>query len=109
MLARLLPAKLLDLGYRISPRGAVPPESRRKVKFSREELRNLRRIEHDIWLRTHLLKGYDWGAKNNNDQLLHQNITGFGQLTGRDRSLDETVAENLSNVLWKNSYVLVKL
>jgi hypothetical protein len=109
VLARLLPAKLLDLGYRISPRGAVPPESRRKVKFSREELRNLRRIEHDIWLRTHLLKGYDWGAKNNNDQLLHQNITGFGQLTGRDRSLDETVAESLSNVLWKNSYVLVKL
>ncbi|HWW77800.1 MAG TPA: AAA family ATPase [Pyrinomonadaceae bacterium] len=108
VLARLLPAKLLDLGYRIVPRGAVARESQRKIKLNREELGRLRQIEHDIWLRTHLLKGYERGVKNDVAGLLHRNIVAFDGLTGGGESLDEAVAENLPNLLWKNGYILTK-
>ncbi len=108
MLARLLPAKLLDMNYRIVPQVTVPREAQRRVKLGLEELQQLRRIEHDVWLRMQLLKGYERGAKTDDERLLHQNVIPFDELADRGESLDHAVAEGLSNVLWKNGFMLVK-
>lgn len=107
--ARLLPAKLYDLGYRIIRRSLSPPSVLRIVKFSEEELQSLMRMEHDIWLREKLLRGYERGAKNDDALLLHKDIVPFETLSQAWGDADRVVAENIPRVLWNNGYALEKI
>lgn len=107
-LARLLPAKLRQLGYRIVPLASGTNGRMRRMKFSNEELLQLRKIEHDIWLRIRLLKGFEWGAKSSDTLLLHSDIVPFDRLGVRGEGADVALAGKLPGVLWRNGYALDK-
>jgi hypothetical protein len=66
------------------------------------------RVDHDIWLREQLLRGYERGAKSNDALLLHKDIVPFESLSAAWGDIDRAVVENIPRVLWNNGYALEK-
>ncbi|MBL7222393.1 MAG: AAA family ATPase [Candidatus Brocadiae bacterium] len=105
--ARVTQAKLLDVGYTIRPRrtsSKKPPPKITKTVRDR-----LVRIEHDVWLRDHLLRGYDYAPNTNEDLLLHRDVCPFDRMPPEDKALDEAIARRIEPVLQANGYELIKV
>src|SRR5579872_2508996 len=106
--ARFIYAKLLEVGFSVvrddgrKQRGHIS-----RTQFSRV-LDKLIRIEHDIWLRDRLLRGYDWASTRNDHLLLHRDITTFEKTPEEDQVYDLAVAESIYDGLARFSYALVK-
>ncbi len=104
--ARLAEAKLYALGYRIVRRQDSGEQAERPV-FREEEIVRLMKMEHDIWLRDHLLKGYEWAAETNERLRLHRDILRFDDVPVADRRVDRKAAEATIDALWKHGFTLV--
>lgn len=107
--ARVVRAKLLDVGLAVQ-RAEGPVEGGTVIQdidgYTRQELYA---IEHDIWMRDHLLKGYQWEAKANDDTLrLHQDLRPFSEVPTEDQKLDEVIIASILPTLTKYGYVLVR-
>jgi hypothetical protein len=104
--ARVVQAKLLDIRCRIERlRGDQKAEP---VRFSSEERESLDRIEHDIWLRDHLLDGYEWSEKTNDALRLHLDVAPFEHVPPEDQKLDDVIIDSIAEVLTKNRCTLVR-
>ncbi len=104
--ARLAGAKLHALGYKIVRRGgevepAEPPS------FREEEIIRLMKMEHDIWLRERLLRGYEWAAETNEQLHLHRSVVKFDDLPVAERRLDRKAAEAMLEALWSHGFTVV--
>jgi hypothetical protein len=110
--ARVTHAKLLDVGLRIVRRQGTQGNRDGEKYISKEEyeqqLPTLMRIEHDIWLRDHLLKGYDWAPVTNDDLLLHKDVTVFERVTREDQVYDYVIARSIYDGLQRQGYALVR-
>ena len=64
-------------------------------------MERLMRIEHDIWMRDHLLQGYEWSDKTDDALKLHRCVARFDdeKLTPEDKKLDEAITLSLKEVL----------
>ncbi|MCD4691186.1 hypothetical protein K8S17_06970 [bacterium] len=106
--ARLVRAKLLDVGYDIKghcdPDDAEP--ANRKVIGS--VLTDLMKIEHDIWLRDRLIQGWSYAAETKDDVRLHQDVAPFGDGLGIDQELDRVIVESIPGPLARRGYKLVR-
>lgn len=102
--ARLTTAKLHGLGLHIVSRTAVAAAAPRVL--SDEECTKMMRVEHDIWLRERLLRGYEYAACSNDRLRLHRDILPFDQVPSEDRELDRVLAESIVTTLWRHGYVL---
>lgn len=104
--ARLTQAKLLEVGYRITrvAPGASGPST--VTEFSPAERATLVRIEHDIWMRDRLLRGYAAAAVTNERLRLHRDIIPFDELPPEDRVLDEAIVDAIPETLRKRNYRL---
>lgn len=106
--ARFTYAKLLDVGVSVVRH---KPTARRghinRSQFNRV-LPKLMQIEHDIWLRDHLLRGYDWSSRRNDQLLLHRDVTTFAKTPAEDQAYDRVIAESVYDGLAKFGYALVK-
>ena len=112
--ARVTHAKLLDVGFRIVQQSNDKVDNRNGQGYvSRHEynkqLPQLREIEHDIWLRNHLLKGYDWAARTNEDLLLHRDVTVFEKVPQEDQIYDDVIAGSIYERLEREGYALVRV
>ena len=112
--ARVTYAKLLDVGFRIVRQSNDKGDNRNGQGYvSRHEynkqLPHLREIEHDIWLRNHLLKGFDWAARTNEDLLLHRDVTVFEKLPQEDQVYDDVIAKSIYEGLKRKGYDLVRV
>jgi len=106
--ARVTRAKLNALGYRIvSSRTRASAASGIK-KFPKYAIESLMRIEHDIWLRDHLINGYRWAANSVDGLRLHRDIALFDDVPDKDQELDLAIAESIPRVLGENGYSVVK-
>jgi len=65
-------------------------------------------IEHDIWLRDHLMGGYTFCKKTDDDLRLHRNVAKFEALNNTDRRLDLVIVESLESALKVRGYTLSK-
>jgi len=111
--ARVTHAKLLEVGFRIVQQSNDKGDNRNGQGYvSRHEyskqLPQLREIEHDIWLRNHLLKGFDWAASTNEDLLLHRDVTVFEKVPQGDQVYDDVIAGSIYERLEQEGYVLVR-
>jgi hypothetical protein len=106
--ARLTRAKLSQLGYRIERR--IDDRTQPKIhEFSEKETEDLAKIEHDIWLRDHLLKGYEWSEKTVERLFLHRDIAAFDDVPDEDKELDGEITKSIPGALSRCHYTLVKV
>jgi hypothetical protein len=104
--ARLTAAKLLSIGYRIV-RAAAGKQVGAVSCLPPEQDDELMRQEHDLWLRDHLLQGYEWAEKTQDALRLHRDIVSYDELTAGERALDAAPIRNILENLVRYGYVLV--
>jgi hypothetical protein len=109
--ARLGAAKLHALGYRIVRRAAAEEPSGEGEQPERPALREdevvrLMKMEHDIWLRERLLRGFEWAAETDDRLRLHRCVQRFDDLPVADRRLDRKAVETALDALWKHGFTL---
>jgi hypothetical protein len=104
--ARYSVAKLAELGYRIVARSAVDSDSR--LDLCEDEVKTLMRIEHDIWMRDHLLRGYEWARSTRENVRLHADVAPFDAVPEKDQELDEAIGRVIVPTLWERGYRIVK-
>ena len=106
--ARFTQAKLLEVGYRITR--VKPGESGAGegaiTRFTPEQRATLIRIEHDLWMRDRLLRGYARAPVTNERLRLHRDIVSFEELPPEDRVLDEAIVDAIPDTLRKRNYTL---
>jgi hypothetical protein len=106
--ARVTVAKLDQIGYRIVRLDApIPPSP--VSELSSEERAALMRLEHEIWLREHLLNGYAYARETNDRLRLHKSIATFERLSRQDTDLDGVVVDSLPSALRIAGYRLVRI
>jgi hypothetical protein len=106
--ARVTLAKLHQIGTRIVPVQRIPEGYAALRRFTPAERRRLIEIEHAVWLRDHLLRGYEYAEITDERLRLHRDITTFDRLPDADRRLMEATVDDIPDALWKGGYVLVK-
>jgi hypothetical protein len=84
--ARLTQAKLKEVGIRIERESQAKTTSLMSEQFA-EVRTQLMKIEHDIWLRDHLLNGYDRSSANKDHLRLHRDIAPFEEVKEEDKQL----------------------
>lgn len=112
--ARFTYAKLLDVGFLVvrldEKRNADRDRYVTKRAFEKK-IQKLIEIEHDIWLRNHLLRGFDWAPQTNKQLLkllLHRDITTFEKLPEEDKANNRAIAYSIYEGLERNGYALVQ-
>lgn len=104
--ARLTDAKLSAIGYRIV-RAAAGKQAPAVTCLPPEQEAELMRQEHNLWLREHLLQGYEWAEKTQDALRLHRDIVSYDQLTAAERALDASPIRNILENLVRYGYILV--
>jgi hypothetical protein len=106
-------AKMLEVGFQVVRRGAKQSGGGVQSYVSKEEfaaqLPKLAEIEHDIWLREHMLQGYDWADKTDETLLLHPDATSFDKVPLEDKEYDFVIAQGVYDELQRQGYDLVKV
>jgi hypothetical protein len=69
-------------------------------------MKKLMTIEHDIWLRDRLLKGYEWAPRTRDNVRLHRDVAVFSAVPMEDKRLDEVIIRSIPTVLWEHGYML---
>jgi hypothetical protein len=105
--ARVTLAKLHQIGYRIVSRQSLPAVTRQPHRFSLGEQRRLVEIEHEIWLRDRLLRGYAAAPQTDEALRLHRDVVPFESQPEADRRLSEASIAGIPKTLWQGGYVLV--
>jgi hypothetical protein len=107
--ARLTYGKLRDVGLKIVPDTILGSgRSRSKVITSKVQKR-LMEIEHEIWLRDHFIRGYQWDKKTIEPLRLHRDMAEFKDVPRTDRELDRAISETIEGTLRSNGYALVEI
>ena len=66
------------------------------------------KIEHDIWLRDHLINGYEWAKETDEALRLHRDVQPFEKVSPEDRELDWAIVKSIPKALAENGYILTK-
>ncbi len=93
--ARVAKAKLLDVGYEM--RRGLPGKAS-AAKIPEPKMTRLSEIEHDRWVREHMLKGFEYGDRNKKIGR-HPNIVPFSELTRKDKNYDRKIMRRIVEVL----------
>ena len=104
--ARLTYAKLTSIGYQIM-RAAGGDPGTAIHSLTPEQYEALMRAEHDIWLREHLLQGYEWADTTQDALRLHRDIVKYDELSAEDQALDAVPIRNIVEIIRRYGYVLV--
>ncbi|HTW91427.1 MAG TPA: RyR domain-containing protein, partial [bacterium] len=102
--ARVLPAKLLDVGLELTRKSA----KKHLRLFTPRELKKLARLEHDRWLREKLVSGFTWAKDTERELRLHRDVTRFSKVPKQDQKLDYETTKTLPQKLWDLGYVLAR-
>jgi len=103
--ARVVPAKLAEVGCRIVPANAPGTAI---TSFPAATRRRLVEIEHDIWLRHHFLQGYAWAQGSDDRIRLHADLAPFHAVPPADQELDYAIVDSILHVLPKKGYKVAK-
>ena len=106
--ARLVQAKLHEVNCQIKMQSYRKKGETVLKSFSPKDKEKLVDIEHDIWLRKHLLDGYDYAEETNESLRLHGDILPFNQVPEADQELDRVLVDSLIPALSEKGYKVVK-
>jgi len=107
--ARLTKAKFASIGYDIIPPCLQENGDLEIDKVVSKNRKKLMEMEHDIWLRSHLIEGYEYDALSNDDVLLHRDIARMADMESGEVRLDDAILNATLDVLRKNNYKLRKI
>jgi hypothetical protein len=104
--ARLTKAKFLSIGYQI-----IPPRLQNNSDLEIDKVIELHRnelieMEHDIWIRSHLIDGYEYCAETNDAMLLHKDIAKLSDMESVEIHLDNAIINATMDVLRKHNFKL---
>ncbi len=102
--ARLTLMKLKKMGYNIKQQS----QGDEKLSFTDRERNWLMTDEHNIWLRDHLLNGYEVNKESNDSLRLHRALVRFDKQLEEDKQLDGENIDSIPDTLWELGYTLVK-
>ena len=106
--ARLTAAKLQEAGFSIERADTV--DGTKVVEaFDQTARARLIAIEHDVWLRSHLLDGYVYAATTNDKLRVHRCVAPLHELVDEDKKLDVEIVDSLIPALRKDRYAVVKI
>jgi len=105
--ARVVEAKLLEVGFAIEHAGASERPAVSADEFT-EAAEALAEIEHDIWLRDHLLEGYEWAETTDAKLRQHRDIGPFAALGSTEQDIDRAIVCSIPEALKEAGYRLVK-
>ena len=97
-----------EVNCQIKMQSYVKKEEAVLESFSTEDSEKLMDIEHDIWLRNHLLDGYNHAKETNESLRLHRDILPFNKLPEADQELDRALVDSLIPALSEKGYKVVK-
>ena len=113
--ARLTKAKLTKVGCSIVRKVELEKNDRIISDFGKELIADkktlldeLMLIEHDIWLRNHLIRGFSHAQKRNDDLKLHPDITEFDKVPPADKVINDVIIRSIIPTLRRFGYVVVK-
>lgn len=101
--ARVVSAKLDEVGCRIAPADAEGQKANVP-----DVCGSLMKIEHDIWLRHHLLDGYAWADVSCDRLRLHKDVAPFNAVSPGEQKLDQAIVESIPDALRREGYRIVK-
>lgn len=100
-------AKFIEASIEIAHR---PNASESGAKLDEDKLEaaliKLYRIEHDVWLRGHLLHGYVHGEKTDDELRVHNCVKKFDELSEEEQRLDKTIIDGVVQALQSHGYLL---
>ncbi|HGE71853.1 TPA: hypothetical protein ENX78_13510 [Candidatus Poribacteria bacterium] len=107
--ARMTKAKIIKAGCKIVKKGEengmdVIHSFKGDVNLSDQ----IKIIEHDIWLREHLIKGYEYAEKTDESLRLHRCATKFKKMLPEDKKLDDAIVNSFIPALEKFGYLVVR-
>ena len=105
--ARLTHAKLSETGLQVVQAGK-PTKGDSVSAFTDEERRKLMEIEHDIWMRGHLIKGYIYAKETKEELLLHRDIEQFDSVPVEDQKLDQAIIDSILPALLKTGFLIFR-
>ncbi|HLZ07149.1 MAG TPA: RyR domain-containing protein, partial [Chloroflexota bacterium] len=106
--ARVTLAKLQQIGYRIEPISSGPEGPLRTQLFTDIERTRLAAIEHHIWLRDRLLRGYSYAAHTDERLRLHPDVAPFESQSESEQRLSAAKVDVIASALRAGGYVLVR-
>jgi len=106
--ARLTKAKFASIGYHI-----IPPSLQIITDLEIDEIIDKHRnelieMEHDIWLRSHLVDGFEYNERTNEKVLLHSDISKLADMNNTEIQLDNAIINATVDVLKNHNYKLRK-
>lgn len=107
--AKLTEAKLREIGYVVKRATAEGVAGNEVSKFTDEERTRLMVIEHDIWLRDHLIKGYAWGKPSKDELKLHIDVAPFHNMPDTEKEFDGAIVDSIIPTLKDKGYLLVRI
>ena len=99
--ARVVRAKLHDAGYEV-----VRTNSPARSADLRASKQRLVEIEHDVWLRDRLLRGYQWAPVTDEPLRLQRAVAPFKHVRPKDQELDAAIVEGIPPALLSKGYVI---
>ncbi|MDD2737076.1 MAG: RyR domain-containing protein [Desulfuromonadaceae bacterium] len=106
--ARLTEAKLREIGFQVKRADACGAAVNTVADFTKEERTKLMVMEHDIWLRDHLIKGYVWGATSKDDLKLHMDVAPFDNMPDSEKELDGAIVDAIIPALKVKGYSVIR-
>ncbi|MBI2480655.1 MAG: hypothetical protein HYV60_19130 [Planctomycetia bacterium] len=106
--AIVTPPKLAALGYHIRRRRAALSQAPPVAPWTGDELRELLESEHDIWVRKHMLQGFEYADKSDDHLRRHRDIARFEDVPSEDQALDAANIQEITTTLHEYGYELVK-
>jgi hypothetical protein len=101
--ARVHVAKLKQAGYQIEFR---PDDGVPKPALEVDTAR-LAVLEHEVWLREHLHRGFQWAPETDEAIRLHRDALPYDEVPPEDRQLDEAIVSAMMNALRELGYRVV--
>ncbi|NLX96915.1 MAG: hypothetical protein GXY83_12130 [Rhodopirellula sp.] len=95
--ARVMPAKLHEIGYRLARHAPLNDVAAQAIPDA--DRQRLARQEHDRWLRERLIEGFEYAPVTNKSLRQHRDVVGWDQLGCDEQELDLVISEVLPEVL----------
>jgi hypothetical protein len=106
--ARLTKAKFMNIGYYL-----IPPHLQKNNDLTFDNLKEKQNAlieqEHDIWLQSHLIDGFEYCEITDEHVLLHKDIAKSDKLSSVEIGLDKAIVDATIEVLKEHNYKLRKL
>lgn len=99
-----MPVKLMQAGYIMLPAKSIKTE----FVFSEDEIEFLAKLEHERWVRTKLLQGWNYGEKTDRDKRLHSAMVPWENLSDIDKEKDRILVKELPALLQEAGFMIQK-